>query len=210
METGQCFSHSYGWSGAFLVRLTGWSIKSVSGGTQNWATGAGNSCGTEAEIGLLKKRMSDKSGEANFKRALKVQDVILLATDKYPGTGWTCGTGLDAAQQRLCGSTGLSSEMLKRADNFQFLFSLFYATGKQHIFSSVPQWMQVHIFSFCMGKPILESIHFRWVTSQKAGAASAISHLDSDLYHKNRHDLFKCQGQVITYNRMTKVLHQDL
>ena len=210
METGQCFSHSYGWSGAFLVRLMGWSIKSVSGGTQNWATGAGNSCGTEAEIGLLKKRMSDKWGEANFKRALKVLDVILLATDKFPGSGWTCGTGLDAAQQRLCGSTGLSSEMLKRADNFQFLFSLFYATGKQHIFSSVPHWMQVHIFSFCMGKPILESIHFRWVTSQKAGAASAISHLDSDLYHKNRHDLFKCQGQVITYNRMTKVLHQDL
>lgn len=154
--------------------------------------------------------MSDKSGEANFKRALKVQDVILQATDEYPGTGWTCGTGLDAAQQRLCGSTGPSSEMLKRADNFQSLFSLFHAMGKQLIFSSVPQRMQVHIFSFCIGKPILESIHFRLVTSQKAHAASAIPHLDSDQYHKNRYDLFKCQGQVITYNRMTKVLHQDL
>lgn len=150
------------------------------------------------------------------KKTLKVQDVISHYHRLVPRRRLELWHTTGHSTVKALWLSGISHVTLRRIGNFQALFSLLHAMEKSSFLPQVPQWKLLcrvaswteKLISVLSNYYHIRSTfwwpHFKLVTPQNWDAASVISQQDSDPYHKNRLHLFKHQGQVVTFNRMTK------
>lgn len=151
------------------------------------------------------------------KKTLKVQDIVSHPQNsQYAGAGWTCSRGFDRAQRRkalwLCGHFSCVAAKNRLLPGFDLPVE---CHGEKNYFLPQYQW-KTSLWSCSLDGEVYQclvmittfEIPFNHPISDqsllKRDAVSVVSQQDFDLYHKNRLHLFMHQGQVVTFNWVTK------